>query len=77
MEIVLVGHLALDLGLMIVEVSQRRVNLNEGESWVGLHDPGGAHPQSHAPFRNVLDLDAMAENMRLAAAIAFARRYTP
>ena len=59
-----------DLVTVVVVVGEGRVHLGEGDRRVGGRNLGRRHPHLLVPDGHVPDLDAVAEDMRLPAAVA-------
>src|SRR5271157_4843374 len=58
-----------DLVAVVVVVGEGRMHLGEGDRRVGSRDLGRRHPHLLVPEGDVPDLDAVAEDMRLPAAV--------
>src|SRR5262245_13484023 len=69
-ELVALPDIRLDLGSVIVIVGQGGMDLGQGDRGQILDDLGRAHPHPYVHDGDILDLDAVAEDVRLAAAIA-------
>src|SRR5262249_47413302 len=66
---VLLGNLRLKLIAVVMIVGERRMHLGQRDRGVLLDDLRRAHAHSLMPDRDMLDLDAVAEDVRLPAAI--------
>jgi hypothetical protein len=69
-ELLALPDTSVDLIPMIVVVGQRGMHLGQRDAGMARYDLVRAHPHPFVPDGDVLDLDPMAEDVRLAAAVA-------